>query len=556
MKSASQRRLVWQLVGAVAVAFFASMVLTWLLHEKMTGRGLRRLFDNVFNDVEVDIREQVDGRMLRQAMVVRDKFYDMREQPWWNDPDESSRRLHALADELGVDEICIADANGMLTHSARREEVGALDFTKDKGQAGEFAVLLDDKYELTQPVLPNSLRGDRVKYVGVWIPEGGFVQVGGSEKSVRNLARSAVTGLSHGWHVSDNEGGIYITTGNGTIISHPEEGREGGLWRDPGPDNYCEMRMIEGFPVYIVIPKRTAIVERRMLVATSAFLNAMALIFASLLVGIVIAHFVRERIATQRKAEMAMAAVIQESAVPRTFPPFPDERRADFFAAMKTAKDVGGDFYDFFFSTPGKITFLVADVSGKGVPAALFMMRAIASIKGCSLGGRPLAEAVAAANDALSHDNGANMFVTAWIGELDLATGLVTFVNAGHNPPIAISASPDENGSRTRFLRTKPGLVMGVMSGMKYRSGTLQLAPGDAIYLYTDGITEQPDAKNELFGEQRLERAISDFLDKGEPLFDGRARSPLPDAIMAAVQSHGKDVEQADDCTQLIVRFN
>ncbi|MBO6066764.1 MAG: hypothetical protein J6P80_01245, partial [Kiritimatiellae bacterium] len=216
MKTTANRKLVWRLVGAVALAFAASLVLTWILHEKMSKREMYQLFDNVFADVAVDIRERVDGKMLRQAMAVRDQVYEMRQEPWWDDPDESSRRLRELADELRVDEICIADAKGLLTHSARREEVGALDFCTAEGQAREFARLLTDKYEVTQPLLPNSLRGEMVKYVGVWMPEGGFVQVGGRETTVRNLARTAVTGLTHGWHVRVDDGGIYITTGNGT----------------------------------------------------------------------------------------------------------------------------------------------------------------------------------------------------------------------------------------------------------------------------------------------------------------------------------------------------
>ncbi len=554
-KTTAQRRLAWRLVGAVVIAFAASMGLTWVLHAQMAQSEMRSLVDDVFGDVAVDIRERVDSRMLMLAMVVRENIYKMREEAWWGDPDESSRHLRALADELGVDEICIADETGMLTHSARREEVMALDFTKAEGQAREFAALLHDKSELTQPLLPNSLRGEMIKYVGVWIPDGGFVQVGGGEQSVRNLARTALTGLTHGWHVSGGKGGIYITTGNGTIISHPEAGREGGQWRDPGTDFYCEKRMIEGFPVYIVIPKRTAIVERRVLVGTSAFLNGMALVLASILVGIVIASYVRSQIALQQAREMKMASDIQESAIPRTFPPFPEEKRFDIFADMKTAKDVGGDFYDFYYAGPNRIIFLVADVSGKGVPGALFMMRAKITIKGIAQTGKPLAEVVGEANEALSCDNGANMFVTAWIGELNLETGVVTYVNAGHNPPIVMSAKPGADGVRAKYLRTKPGLVLGMMPGMKYKSQTITLAPGNALYLYTDGITEQPDEKNELFGEERLVRTVDGLLENGTTVFSD-ARSPVPGAILACVHAHGLGVEQADDQTQLVIRYN
>ena len=120
MKTDGRRRLAWRLVGAVALAFAASMVLTWVLHERMTQGELHRLVENVFDDVAVHIRERVDGRMLRLAAAVRDRVLEMRAEAWWGDPDESSRRLQALAGELGVDDICVADANGLLTHSARR----------------------------------------------------------------------------------------------------------------------------------------------------------------------------------------------------------------------------------------------------------------------------------------------------------------------------------------------------------------------------------------------------------------------------------------------------
>ncbi len=542
MRTDGQRRLAWRLVGAVAIAFAASMVLTWTLHERMSQKEMRRLVDNVFDDVAVHIRERVDGRMLRLAAAVRDRVLEMREEAWWADPDESSRRLRALAGDLGVDEICVADAKGLLTHSARREQVGALDFTRAEGQAREFAVLLHDKFELAQTLLPDTLRGEVVKYVGLWIPDGGFVQVGARDRTIRNLARTAVTGLTHGWHVSGSDGGIFIATGNGTIISHPEAGREGGQWRDPGEDFYCARRDIEGFPVYVVIPRRTAIVERRVLVGTSAFLNAAALILASVLVGIVIAGWARARARALRARELAMAADIQENAIPRVFPPFPDERRMDLFADMKPAREVGGDFYDFYLTGPDRLAFLVADVSDKGVPAALFMMRAKTLLKNLAQTGRPLGEAVAAANEALCEGNAANMFVTAWVGEIDLAAGTVRYVNAGHNPPLVLRA---KDGAAD-YLRSRPGLVLGAMPGAKYRPGELSLGPGDAIYLYTDGITEQADPNGELFGEARLQLLLAGggFLAHPEA---------CTGAVLAGVEAHAAGAEQSDDRTQLLL---
>ena len=547
-----QKFLVFRLLAAVVTAFVASMALNWILHGHVADRERRKLFEKVFDDVGSDIRWRVDVRMIRQAMLARDRYYEMRKEPWWNDPDESSRRLRVLANDLGVDEICVADADGNLTHSARREEVGALNFRTDKGQAHEFVVLLDSETEFAQPLMPNSLRGEMVKYVGVWLPDGGFIQVGASEKSVRNLARTSVTGITNDWHVSGEDGGIYITTGNGTVISHPNEGGEGGVWTEPSDDFYWEKRMIEGFPVYIVFPRHTSVVERRLLVATSAVINCIALVFASVLAGLVFAGFAKERMRERVAKDMAMAANIQENSIPRVFPPFADERRMDIFATMHTARDVGGDFYDFFFTAPSKVAFLVADVSGKGVPAALFMMRAKATIKGESQSGLPLDEVMARVNDALSRDNDANMFVTAWMGVIDLETGEVTFVNAGHNPPIFLDRLG--NGGH-KFLRERSGMMLGAMPGLKYRLHTLHLSPGDMLYLYTDGITEQPDGKGELFGEDRLLFAIGTMLSAGVDAIDG-AKSPLLAAIFDDVITHGADVEQADDCTQLVIRYN
>ena len=549
----THRKLVARLVGAVAVAFAASMVMTWLLHDRMASREAYALIDSAIRDVEASIREKVDKRMIHQAIVVRDLLADLRKQEWWNDPDESSKRLREIANELGVDEICVADNEGLLTHSARRDEVGALNFVTATGQAHEFAELLGRKTEIVQPLMPNTLRGSMVKYVGVWIPEGGFVQVGARSDSLRRLSRSAVTGITHNWRVSGEDGFIVVTSAQGTVISHSDETQEGAQWTEPDPEEaYCKKQTIEGFPVYVVVPKKMAIVERRVLVGTSAFLNAMALIFAAFLVGIVIAAYVRSQLQAQREKEMSMAATIQESAVPRTFPPFPGERSIDIFADMHTAKEVGGDFYDFYFTGPHKVTFLIADVSDKGVPAALFMMRAKATIKGIAQTGCPIDEVITKANDALSQDNGANMFVTVWIGEIDFDTGKVTYVNAGHNQPIVLRPSTDEP---VAYIKTRASLVLGAVEGTRYRSQELQLAPGEGLYLYTDGITEQHNGHAEMFGEERLLSTVRDTL-KSNPEFVTLTSSPIIDTVFAQVTKHSGETAQSDDRTQLVIRYN
>ena len=541
----AQRKLVIRLTGAVLLAFIASMALTWILHDRMTARDAYKLIDSAFRDVEGAIRENVDRRLVRQTMAFRDRLPVLQANEIWNNPHEAANLLRTVADELRVDDLCVVDANGILTHSTNPGDIG-FDFKTAKGQASEFLSLLDNETEVTQPLMPSSRTGEIIKYVGVWLPEGGFVQVGGRETCVRRLSRSAITGLTHNRHVSGEEGYVVITTLKGTIISHPDSFRESGQWQEPGSESYWRKRTIEGFPVYVIIPKRTAIVERRVLVGTSAFLNGMALIFATFLVGLVIAAYVRSQLRDQRAKEMKMAADIQESAIPRVFPPFPDVRSVDFYADMKTAKDVGGDFYDFYFSGPDKITFLVADVSGKGVPAALYMMRAKTTIKGIAQTGKPIADVVNEANDALCEGNGANMFVTVWIGEIDITSGRITYVNAGHNPPIIVRGS--NAAEPTSYLRSRPGLVLGAMPGLRYVSREETLAPGDAIYLYTDGITEQPDQHGELFGEERLLAAFSapGCIDPPKAFLE---------SILTRVTEHAAGTEQADDCTQLLIRY-
>lgn len=537
------RKLAWRLAWAVGGAFLASLVLTWFLHDRLTERNAQRLIDIAFSDVENAIREAVDRRLVRQAMLFRDRLPALRAEAVWADPQAAAARLREVAEELLVDELCVAGPDGVITHGSDPRDIG-FDFKAATGQAAEFLPLLDSETEIAQPILPNTRAGEMIKYVGVWLPGGGFVQTGCREGSVRRLARSAVTGLTHNRHVSGKDGYIVITTAGGTIISHPDAAFESGQWRGPGPDCYWQRREVEGFPVYAIVPRHAAIVERRMLVGTSAFLNAAALVLAAALAGLVIAGWVRAQLRARRAREMAMAAAIQGNAIPRVFPPFPAEKRMDLYARMDPARDIGGDFYDFFFSGQDRIVFLVADVSGKGVPAALFMMRAETVLKGLSQSGRPIAEAVAEANEALCDGNVANMFVTVWIGELDLSTGRVTCVNAGHNPPVRLRAA---DGSAS-YVRTRPGLLLGAMPGGRYRTETFTLEPGDALYLYTDGVTEQADPRGALFGEDRLLATLSSggFLSHPET---------CTAAVLAAIESHASGAEQSDDRTQLLIRW-
>ena len=241
-------------------------------------------------------------------------------------------------------------------------------------------------------------------------------------------------------------------------------------------------------------------------------------------------------------AELDVAAHIQSSMLPCIFPAFPDNKNIDIYATMNPAKEVGGDFYDFFFVDPTHFAIVMADVSGKGVPAALFMVIGKTLIKDHTTQNTDLGKVFSEVNDLLCESNSEGLFITAFEGVLDLVTGEFTFVNAGHEMPfISKKNAPFEP------YKIKPGFVLAGMDGMKYKAGSFTLEPGDKIFQYTDGVTEATSAQNELYGMERLEKVL------------GTVSDCSPDQILPAVK---KDIDefvgeapQFDDITMLCLEF-
>lgn len=242
-------------------------------------------------------------------------------------------------------------------------------------------------------------------------------------------------------------------------------------------------------------------------------------------------------------AELAFAKAIQHSALPSVFPPYPTRKEFDIWATMHTAKEVGGDFYDFYFVDEDTLAFLVADVSGKGIPAAMFMMTSKTLLKSYSESGMSVEEVFTSANEKLCEGNDAGMFVTAWMGLLNVRTGLVTFANAGHNPPLVRHG----DGSFT-YLKSRPGFVLAGMEGIRYRKNELQLQPGDMLYLYTDGVTEATDASNELYGENRLAALLDTSTDADA--------QHICAAVKADVDAFVGEAPQFDDMTMLCLAYH
>lgn len=252
-------------------------------------------------------------------------------------------------------------------------------------------------------------------------------------------------------------------------------------------------------------------------------------------------HYISEAAARIDK-ELEFAKQIQYSALPSVFPPYPNRTDFEIYAEMITAKEVGGDFYDFYMLGDSTLAFLIADVSGKGIPAAMFMMQAKTIIKDLAESGLELSEIFMTANKKLCENNDAGMFVTAWMGILDLKTGLLKFVNAGHNPPLL----KQKDGEFT-YLKARSGMVLAGMDGVKYRQNELQLTPCDQIFLYTDGVTEATDKDNQLYGEDRLLKTVNANITKDT--------KGLCEAVKTDVDKFVGDAPQFDDITMLSVEL-
>lgn len=246
---------------------------------------------------------------------------------------------------------------------------------------------------------------------------------------------------------------------------------------------------------------------------------------------------------TRNQRELELARQIQMSSVPIVYPLFQDRRDLDIFASMDMAKEVGGDFYDFYFIDNSHLAFLIADVSGKGIPAAMFMMTARTLIKGLSNLGKSVNQIMTQANKELCSSNDADMFLTMWMGILNLETGELEYANAGHNPPLIC-----KNKGMFEYIQEKPNFIMAGMKSTSYSKHEMKLNPGDTIYLYTDGVTEAENPDLELYGQTRLKEILQKNSDK-------KAKQ-ICEIVKDDVSKFVQDATQSDDMTMLALHIN
>ncbi|MFQ5651339.1 MAG: PP2C family protein-serine/threonine phosphatase [bacterium] len=259
-------------------------------------------------------------------------------------------------------------------------------------------------------------------------------------------------------------------------------------------------------------------------------------------------HMLREAIKAHDKLvaiemELSVATEIQTSILPQTFPPFPDRKEFDIHARMLTANEVGGDFYDFFPIDKYRIGFTVGDVTGKGVPAAMLMAVSRTLLKYTALRGISPDACMAEINNVLVEESKPEMFVTIFYGVLDTRNGMMEYCNGGHNPPYLVSAD-----GNVKQLEMVGGIFVGAVREAEYRSNVLTLQPGDAVFLYSDGVTEAMDLDQEEFLEAGLEKSLQNKPDASV--------TEMTEQVMQDVQTWAKGAPQSDDITVLALKYN
>ncbi len=240
------------------------------------------------------------------------------------------------------------------------------------------------------------------------------------------------------------------------------------------------------------------------------------------------------------ESEVRIARQIQESLLPRSFPPFPNRREFDLFAFNLGAKEVAGDFYDFFLVDENTLALVIADVSGKGIPAALFMAVSRTVLKNICAGETDPGRALTRTNNSLCRDNDACMFVTLILGYYDILSGRLSFANAGHDEMLLVKAD-----GTIRPVGKLDGIALGIMEDREYRSGEFTIEPGDSLVFYTDGITEATSPENELFGRERLETLLKETA--------GRTAEEICALIRKAADDFQQGV-QFDDITVMVLK--
>ena len=560
----------------VAIALWgAAIVVTWGAATHRAWTQTESMLDYAMLDLDATLIGAIDTMLMRAADLIAADLGAASAVP--------HSRAAALAARYGVDELNVADRNGTILSSNEKRLIGVS--MADKPKSAEFLVLTNGvRHAFSQPFRrgahnPEALR----KYVGVAFPGGeGYVQVGLDETHVTKMLPSILDFIFDGWLLGEKGFFLCADMGDGHLISNPARHRDQAKFLsetgyDPtapgvvedgsttfrtrlfGTVHDCRAMVFCGHRVVAALPPAEFYTTRTLYVVTVGLVLFLVLgLFVALLRRIDRDSARLQEFYTaeegKREEEMALGRTIQSAALPSDFP---ENESVRLNAAMNPAREVGGDFYDFFTLDETHQAFLVADVSGKGVTGALYMMTAKTLLKDTLLADpdRDPGAALTRVNTELCRNNPAGMFLTAWVGVLDIDTGRVLFANAGHNPPLHLCA-----GKSPAWIRGRSGCPLACFEGVRYKTLDIALSPGDALFLYTDGVTETMDASGALFGEERLAKTLADAQGLAAPA-TGTTATELPApvalnlAVQAAADTFAAGAPQSDDITVLCLQW-
>lgn len=592
-KNISQAFQFWLFV-CVVLAFTATIFFTNAFQKSMAQAIAEFTLKGNLKDIKKDIKEVANRRLIDLSWEIARKIPE----------NPTSTDLEKLRSEYNLAEVNLINKDGIITQSSEIKFIG-FDMTSNN-QTKEFLVLLNDKKEFVQD--KRNKRNETslgLKYVGISL-DNGFLEIGFSEKQYQLQVDEDIVYIAKYRHIGQN-GSVIICNSKGEIVSNSKGNIEQNIsifnteikvspevcfsTTINEEECLCMYTVFEGYYIITIMPRVEAFFIKKASVYMLAFMEIIVFTILFIAIFILIKKLVVQNIRRINKSlskiangdlnitvdvrdneefaslsndinstvetlkqyieeakarfskDLEIAKQIQHSSLPSVFPPYPNRKDFSIFANMYAAKEVGGDFYDFYLVDENHLAFVIADVSGKGIPGAMFMMTSKTLIKSHIESGLAVNDVFTNVNTQLCENNEAGMFVTAWMGILDLKTGIVKFANAGHNPPLVKHAD-----GTFEYLKSKANFVLAGMDGIRYKEQEIQLEKGDKIYLYTDGVTEAHNDKNELYGEDRLLKCLNSVKDKSV--------DDICQKIKEDVELFVGTAEQFDDITMLCVCFN
>ena len=541
----------------LAAGLFIALVsfLVWSVQNTL---AIERATESVtlsMRDVMTGVDYPTEVEMLRSA--------DQMVRRWGSATAMAREDMAALARKANYDFIGVVNEKGVLVAASQSEAVGT-DFTKNEALSEFLQIGKSGRRYCVQPFrepsfpVPGKENRSDIKHVALGFRDGsGFVFLANAFGTIAE--RDYVLGDSMlDWHVGERGSFLLVDPRTGKVISGNENDRIGKTIEEVGLDKLKPMNdyFLRGTvlgvdslvrheeldfmsaDVYAVLPCSEITYQRDFatlmtVIVMSIILVCVAMAFSTIFrQGKAIARL-RAQEDARRQKDLSLAKSIQISALVREFP-------KGVYATMRPAREVGGDFYDCFSVAPGKLMIVIADVSGKGIPASLFMMRARTEFRAVSHETDNVADIMSEVNNRLCKNNVAEMFVTAWIGILDLSSGDFEWVSAGHNPPYVVGGD-----GKPRSLVGKRSLVLAGMENVKYKPNAGRLGKDDRLFLYTDGVTEAQSRTGDFFGEGRLETTLAAACSNSA---DETCRN-----VVRAVDAFAAGAPQADDITVMSV---